>query len=147
MEPITSAIIVVLVKYALDKGVELAKTVGPHALDVAKEMFETVITRVEPEVAKNFPENPELYKLDVENKINEQLAIDPVFNSKLNKLFELYKNGAQTYQEEINKTNSDRISNSKVSKNNVNASGGGIAIGGNVFGDIEVNNNSHEDDK
>ena len=46
MEPLTATIIVVLGKYALDKGLELGKEVGPKALETAKEMFTTVLDRL-----------------------------------------------------------------------------------------------------
>ena len=45
MDPITTSIVMVLGKYALDKGGELAQEVGPQALEAAKEMFSLALNR------------------------------------------------------------------------------------------------------
>ena len=46
MDPLTMSVVVILGKYALDKGLELGREVGPQALQVAKEMLELVLNRI-----------------------------------------------------------------------------------------------------
>ena len=46
LDPLTASIVVILGKYALDKGLELGKEVGPQALDAAAKMFKLVLERI-----------------------------------------------------------------------------------------------------
>ncbi len=113
MDPIITPIVIILGKYALDKGVELGKEVGPKALETAKEMFQAVLERVgqkRPETAAEFPQDPETYQKPLEKALEAETQADPDFAAQLKALFERYEQAAQghaaatgtTYQVQAN---------------------------------------------
>jgi hypothetical protein len=100
MDPITTSIVLVLGKYALDKGLELGKEVGPKALETAKEMFQTVLERVgkkKPETAAEFPQDPETYQKPLEKALEAEVQADHDFAAQLKALFEQYEQAAQAH--------------------------------------------------
>jgi len=100
MDPITTSIVIILGKYALDKGVELGKEVGPTALEKAKEMFGMVLEHVKgvaPRTAQKFPENPEGYKAPLTDALDEAVQADADLAAKLKALLEEYEAAAKEH--------------------------------------------------
>ena len=100
MDPITASIAIILGKYALDKGAELGKEVGPKALETAKEMFSLVLERIgkkKPETAQEFPKDPETYRKPLEKALEAELKADPGFAARLKALLEKYEQAAQEH--------------------------------------------------
>jgi hypothetical protein len=100
MDPLITPIVVILGKYALDKGVELGKEVGPQALDTAKEMFQLVLDRIgkkKPETAAEFPNEPETYEKPLVSAVEAEVQADPDFAAQLQALLAQYEEAAQQY--------------------------------------------------
>lgn len=100
MDPLTVSVVTILGKYAVDKGVELGKAVGPKALEIVQSMFGMVlakIKRADPRTADKFPENPEGYKAPMQDALQETLDADPDFAEALRMHLETYKEAAKAY--------------------------------------------------
>ncbi|MFZ5919193.1 MAG: hypothetical protein ACOYZ7_19860 [Chloroflexota bacterium] len=100
MDPIITPIVIILGKYALDKGVELGKEIGPKALETARELFQAVLERVgqkRPETAAEFPQDPETYHKPLEKALEAEVQADPDFAARLTALFEQYQQAAQEH--------------------------------------------------
>jgi len=92
---ITTGIAVVLGKYALDKGAELGKEVGPKALETAKEMFVAALEKLRrtPDgtfVAGKYEEKPEAYEGAMEDELGKVVAEDAAFKSQMETLLKQY---------------------------------------------------------
>lgn len=97
MDPLTMSIVVILGKYALDKGLELGQEVGPKALQVAKEMFELVLGRIgkkRPETAAEFPAHPDTYEKPMQSALDAELGADREFAARLRELLAQYEQAA-----------------------------------------------------
>jgi hypothetical protein len=100
MDPVVTSIVIILGKYALDKGAELGKAVGPRALDTAKEMFEMVldrVRRVDPRTADKFAENPAGYQTPMEHVLHETVEADPDFAVEMKALLKDYERAKEEY--------------------------------------------------
>ena len=102
MDPLTASISIILGKYALDKGLELAKEVGPKALDVAKEMYQTTLDHLRKDpagevIAGEFEKTPEVYQKPVEQKLDEAVKADPDFAALLKELKAAYDAAAKEH--------------------------------------------------
>ena len=100
MDPITTSVVIIMGKYALDKGVELGKEVGPKALDTAKDMFKLVLERIglkKPETAAEFPREPEVYQKPLEKALDAEMQADAKFARHLRVLLAQYEKTAQEY--------------------------------------------------
>jgi hypothetical protein len=100
IDPLTASIVVILGKYALDKGVELGKEVGPKALETGKEIFQLVLGRVkkvDPRTAQKYSDNPEGYKVPLNDVLAELLQQEPDFAAKLKALVDQYEAEAKEY--------------------------------------------------
>jgi len=87
VNPITLSIVVIMLKYALDKGLELGKEVGPQALETAAKMFKLVLDRIakkRPETAAEFPKDPETYEKPLQQALDKEL-VDQAFADQLRK--------------------------------------------------------------
>ncbi|MCP4543649.1 MAG: hypothetical protein GY832_41580 [Chloroflexi bacterium] len=142
MDPFITTIIVILGKYALDKGVELGTKVGPKALDTAKEMFQIVMERVkgvDPRTAEKYPENPQGYQAPVKDILADIVQANAEFAAQLKTLLAQYDKEAQANAVETGTTYEALLDGSGAiaqGKGAVAAGEGGIAIGGNVGGDV-----------
>jgi hypothetical protein len=97
MDPLTMSVVVILGKYALDKGLELGREVGPKALEVAKEMFGLVLERigkVRPETAAEFPKDPATYEKPMQSALDAEVSADPDFAAGLKELLAQYEQAA-----------------------------------------------------
>lgn len=102
LDPITTGIIVVLGKYALDKGAELGKEVGPKALDTAKDIFTIVLDRLRRNpkgelVANEYETDPETYEKPLEKELEKAVAEDDEFKTKLASLLKQYDEAATAH--------------------------------------------------
>ena len=102
IDPITTSIMIVLGKYALDKGVELTKEVGPAAAQKAGELFQTTLgyLRRDPQkkvIADEFEKDPATYEKPVEKKLEEAVQADPDFASQLQGLLTQYQTAAEAH--------------------------------------------------
>ena len=140
MDPIITPIVMILGKYALDKGVELAKEVGPTALEKAKEMFGMVLERVgrkKPETAAEFPEAPETYQKPLEQALDAEVAADAEFAARLKGLLAQYEQVAQAHAAAMGTVYEARLEGSGAIAQGpgaVAAGAGGVAVGGDVRG-------------
>ena len=100
MDPLIVSVVTILGKYALDKGVELGKAVGPQALETVRSMFGMVLAKVRktaPRTAEKFPENPEGYEAPMQDVLQETLEADPDFAAALKRHLETYQEAAKAY--------------------------------------------------
>lgn len=100
MDPVIASIIIVLSKYAIDKGVELAKETGPKAVKVAELLFEKVADRfsknpADAENMKRFEEKPNIYQAPVADALENYMK-DPNFSSQIKQLLAQYQEAAST---------------------------------------------------
>lgn len=143
MEPLTASIIVILSKYALDKGVELGKEVGPKALDAAKEMLEIVLERIgkqRPETAAEFPKDPETYEKPLASAVEAEALADPEFAAQLQALLEVYEEGAKEHASATGKVYQATVSGSgsAAEGHSVAAGESGVAVGRDVHGGVHI---------
>ena len=106
MEPITAGILVVLGKYALDKGVELGKEVGPKALETAKEMFALALEKLRSRpngevIAQNFEQDPETWQKPAEKELDQAMAEDKEFREKMEAKAKQYDEAAKAHAESV----------------------------------------------
>jgi len=144
MDPIITPIVIILGKYALDKGVEMAKEVGPAALEKAKEMFGMVLERVgrkKSETAAEFPEAPETYQKPLEQALDAEVAADAEFAARLKGMLAEYEEAAQAhaaaggtiYRAELKGSGAIAQGSGAVA-----AVAGGVAVGGSVRGSTVI---------
>jgi hypothetical protein len=143
MDPMITPIVVILGKYALNKGAELAKEVGPKALETAKTMFQTVLERVgqkKPETAAEFPNDPEAYQKPLEKALEAEVQTDPDLAAQLKALLQEYEEAAQAHAAAMGQTYQATVkgSGAVAQDHSVAAGEGGFAIKGDVHGGITV---------
>ncbi len=143
MDPLTSSIVVILGKYALDKGTELGKEVGPKALGTAKEMFGMVLERIkgtDPRTAQKFPDNPGGYKAPLADVLDETLQADPDLAAQLKGMLDSYKEAAQVYAATTGDSYHAEVhgDGAIAQAGSVAAGAGGVAVSGDVEGGIRV---------
>ncbi|MCI0731530.1 MAG: hypothetical protein L0332_33040 [Chloroflexi bacterium] len=102
IDPLTATVMIVLGKYALDKGVELAREVGPAAAKKAGELFATTLDylRRDPNqkvVADEFEDDPATYEKPVEKKLDEAVQADAAFAAQLKELLSQYEAAAKAH--------------------------------------------------
>jgi hypothetical protein len=153
MDPITGTIVIVLGKYALDKGVELGKEVGPKALEKAKEMFQVVIDRItqkKPETAAEFPNDPETYQKPMEKALDAEIAADPDLAAELKALLAQYEEAAKAHAAATGQTYEALLEGSGAIAQGAGAAAagaGGVAVSGSVGGDVHVGGERSEPGK
>lgn len=133
MDTVALTIVKILSKYALDKGAELGKAIGPQALDTAQEMFAMVLARVrtvDPRTADKFPDNPEGYQAPMKDVLQETLAADPDFAAALKARLEAYERAVQTGQHNAAHLEGDGAI----------LGAGALQVGGDVSGDAVAGN-------
>jgi hypothetical protein len=96
MDPLTAGILVVLGKYAIDKGPGLIEEVGPAAAEKAGELFKTALNylRGKPNgqfVADGFEEDPGTYEKPVAKELETAVQADPEFAARLEELWVQYQ--------------------------------------------------------
>jgi hypothetical protein len=144
MDPITTSIVIILGKYALDKGVELGKEVGPTALEKAKEMFGMVLEHVKgvaPRTAQKFPENPEGYKAPLTDALDEAVQADADLTAKLKALLEEYEAAAKEHAAAMGTRYQAILTGSGAIAQGPGATAAGasgVAVGGDVQGGIHL---------
>lgn len=144
IDPMTASIVVVLGKYALDRGTELARFAGPTAKELAGKLFETVMERLRHDpktaaTADEFVEDPETYKKPLEKKLKEAAQADPALAEQLKTLLAQYETAAQAYAAakgtsyQANLQGSGAIAQGEGAKS---VGARGVMVGGNVAGHI-----------
>lgn len=140
MDPVTAAVLTILGKYALDKGSDLAKEVGPHAAATAKKLFQVALDRVRQRgketIAEEFEKDPETYEKPVAKEVAAAKAEDNVFADQVEELLKQYEDQAaahaiksgQTYQSVVKGKGNTVVQGD----GNVTATGGSAAAGGNM---------------
>lgn len=127
-------IVAVVAKCALDKTV---KEVGDKAWEKGKELYAKVKGWLLPRpggdlMVKKLAEGKESAPALLKEELTEGLASDPAFAEELKRLFAEYEQAAGNLA--IN-TGSGAV---VQGNNNVVACRGGVAVGGNVHGDVSV---------
>ncbi len=143
MEPITATIIIILGKYALDKGLELGKEVGPKALETAKEMFQIILERIgrkKPETAAEYPQHPEIYEQPLASAIETEVQADPEFAAQLEALLAQYEEAAKEHAAVTGTVYKATVTGSGAiaQDGGVAAGAGGAAVGRDVQGGIRI---------
>ena len=137
MDPLTSTVVTLLGKYAIDKGASLLKEAGQAAADAAGKLFQKVMDRLkaDPAEAKNaerFEQNPEGYQAPVADAVDEKVKSDPDFAAQLQALLEEFDKAQKAAGVSIVNTGSGAV----ATQGGVAAGAGGVAVGGNVSGGI-----------
>ena len=130
MDPLTTTVVTILGKYAIDKGATLLKEAGQAVADAAGKLFQKVIERLkaDPAEAKNaerFEQNPEAFKPAIEAAVDEKVKADPDFAAQLKALLDEFDAAQKAAGVTIVNTGSGAV-----------ATQGGVAVGGDVSGGI-----------
>ena len=101
MDPLTASVVIILGKYAIDKGASLAKEAGPKAVELAGQLFVTVMSRLrESEKTKRYADDyeadPETFEKPVAKALDAEVQADPGFAAKLRDLLSRYEGVAAT---------------------------------------------------
>lgn len=144
MDPLTASVTIVLGKYALDKGAELAQEFGPTALEKAKELFVTALGKLRQDpagevIAAEFEKTPQVYQKPVEQKLDEAIKADPDFAARLKATLSEYEAAAEAYTAGTTSRAVQTGSGGLAQDHSVAAGEGGIAIGGDVEGGVHLN--------
>ena len=151
MDPLTMSVVVILGKYALDKGLELGREVGPQALQVAKEMLELVLNRVgkkRPETAAEFPKDPETYEKPMQSALEAEVGADQDFAAELRDLLAQYEQLAAAHGGVAGTAYRATLHGDGAIAQGpgaVAAGKGGIAVGRDVQGGIHVGSGAKEE--
>ena len=144
-ESFAASIVVILGKYALDRAGELGKEVGPKALEAVKEIFTAVLERLRKDprgevLADGFEEDPEIYQKPVEKELAKEVAADPDFAAQLQALMDRYEQAAREHATATGSTYTATLSGSGAiaQEDSVAAGAGGVAVRGDVHGDVIV---------
>lgn len=101
MDPITVGIVVVLGKYAIDKGAEIAPVIGKQALDVAERLFRFVVDRLsskgreEEVIAKGFEKDPDVFEKPFAKILDEEMQSDAAFAAEVRRLVNEYNSSVE----------------------------------------------------
>jgi predicted DsbA family dithiol-disulfide isomerase len=143
---------IILGKYALDKGVELGKEVGPKALDTAKDIFTIALDhlRQNPKtevIVEEFEQDPESAQQLLQKKLAETLQSDPDFAASLKTMLEQYEQAAKEHAVATGTTYQALVSNSTaaIGAGAAAASKGSAAVSGNVEGGIHISYSDKDD--
>ncbi len=146
MDPITSSVVVILGKYALDKGGELSKEIGPKAFETAKEMFDMVLKRVRRDptgkvIAEQFEQDPDTFQKPVEKALGAELQSDPNLTAQLKDLVARYEQEKQEHAAAMGVSyHAEMHGDGAIAQGSraAAASSGGFAVSGDVKGDIRL---------
>jgi hypothetical protein len=143
MDPLTTAVVTILGKYAIDKGATLLKEGGKAVAEAAGKLFARVIERLkaDPAEAKNaerFEQNPEAFKPVIEVAVDETVKADHGFAAQLKALLDEFDAAQKAAGVMIVNTGSGAV----ATQGGVAAGAGGVAVGGDVSGDIVVGSGS-----
>lgn len=142
MDPITLSVVTILGKYALDKGLELGKEVGPKALETVERMFSTVLERIskkKPEMTADFGEDPETYQKPMEKAVAAEVDADPGFKTELEEMLKAYEAAAADYKQTIGQAITASEHGAVATEEGVAIVGDdNIAVTGGMKGDITV---------
>jgi hypothetical protein len=143
-DPVTASIMVILGRYALDMGTELAREVGPAAARKAGELFRTALDylRRDPAgqvVAEEFKQDPATYEKPVERKLKEAVQADGHLATQLQELLAQYQEAVQAHAAAAGTAYRGTVRGSGALAQGPGASAvgeGGVSVGGNVQGPI-----------
>lgn len=146
MDPLTAGIMIVLGKYAMDKGVELTEKYGPTVAEKAKDLALTVLDKLRQSddgafIAGKFEDDPPTFEKPLEKELAKMINEDAAFADQLKRLFDDYKEAEKAAQPGGDSYNADVSGSSNVivqGSDNVTAVGGSAAIGGDVGGDVNM---------
>lgn len=144
IDPMTASIVVVLGRYALDKGVELAKEVGPTAMQKAGQLFQTALDylRHDPgnkKIIEHFEKNPKTAAPLLEEELQTAIQSNIELAKQLREMWQQYETAAKDHAAakgtsyQANLQGSGAIAQGEGAKS---VGAGGVMVGGNVAGHI-----------
>ena len=137
-------------KYALDKGLELGKEVGPQALETAAMMLKMVLDRIakkRPETAAEFPGHPQTYEKPLQQALEAEL-LDQAFAAKLSELLARYERAATLHAASSGVSyHAELRGGGAVAQGPAAAAAGedGVAVSGDVHGGIHMGHTAREE--
>jgi hypothetical protein len=101
MDSVLSTIMMILGKYAPDRGDQLGREVGLKALNIATEIFTLILAQLRQTakgdvLATGYEHDPLTYERAIELELSVALQADPDFAAKLKNLVAQYGQAAQT---------------------------------------------------
>lgn len=150
IDPITASIVIVLGKYALDKGAELAKEVGPTAVQKASELFQTALDylRRDPNqkaIVERFEKNPKTAAPLLEEDLQAAIHSNAELAKQLKEMLEQYEAAAKVYTADTRAPYQANLQGSGAIAQGPGAQAYGeraVHVGGNVAGPIITGNQS-----
>jgi hypothetical protein len=103
VDSLATSVMILLGKYAVDKGVNLAKEVGPAAAQKAGDLFQAALDylRRRPQsenIASEYEQDPETYEKPMEKKLFAAVQTDAAFSAQLKELLAAYEATALAYR-------------------------------------------------
>lgn len=149
LDPITTPIAIMLGKYALDKGAELGKDVGPKALDTVKEMYAATLDHLRrtPKgevIADEFVEDPETFEKPLVKKLEQAARDEPDFADRLEMLWQQFEEERAAYQAAQGVSYQATATSGAVAQGEGATAVGerGVNVGGDVGGSIVTGDES-----
>jgi hypothetical protein len=155
MDPITTSIVIVLGKYALDQGANLAREAGPKALETARELFTVALDRLRREprgdfLVEEFATDPETYQEPVKKKLAEATKADPDFAAQLQKLMEQFETAAKEHAAVTGATYKATLKGSGAIAQGTGSTAvgaGGVYVGGDLKGGVRTGQTGPDEDR
>jgi hypothetical protein len=146
-DSLTVSVMIVLSKFALDKGENLVKDVGPDATEKAAELFYKTLARLGREaggefVANEFEKKPAVYEKPFAEILAAVVQTDPNWANQLQKLLVEYQTEAQIYAKTADISIATLKGSGAISQVSGDVLGERAVMAGNVHGSIVTGNNN-----
>ncbi|HEX6383770.1 MAG TPA: hypothetical protein VF177_03775 [Anaerolineae bacterium] len=143
-DPITASVVIILGKYAIDKGATLAREAGPAAAKKAGELFQTALAylRRDPAgqvIADRYEQNPERAAALLEDDLNQAVQADAEFAAQLQALLAQYEEAAEAHAAATGSTYTATVKGGGAVAQGPGATAvgeRGVYVGGSVSGSV-----------
>ena len=148
-------IVIILGKYALDKGVELGKAAGPKALETVKEMYAQTLEHLKRTprsevITDEFSKDPVAYQKPMEKELKQAVEADSAFEANLAALYQQFEAAAKEHAATQNVDYKTMVYGSGAIAQGPGATAagaGGAAVGGNLEGNINIGSGPEDQDQ
>jgi hypothetical protein len=152
-DPLTASVIIILGKYVVDKGVELAREVGPAAAEKARELFRTTLDYLRRDpgttvIVDRYEQDPVRAEPLLEVDLQTAVQADSDFAKQLQVLLTQYETAAKTHAATTGTTYKATVKGSGVVAQGEGATAvgaRGVYVGGKVGGSVNTGDHNKVD--